>query len=436
MQPTHRAIGLLAIGVPLSLAAVLFDERLWFFGFVYLAAVLVLIGLDCLLTPAWQDFSHRFNAPKIGFIGDSETFELTIMSPHPQRTTQLTILFDLNGDIAPIAELTVVLPPRLEKTVRIDLTAERRGNIEIERLWFRWEGPVKLARSTKTIDVFHTFAVVPNVRSVRKQALRFFSHDAFFGMKSQNQQGDGSEFSALREYVPGLDHRSIDWKQSARHRALVCKEFEAERNHQIIIAFDTGHLMSEPFDGIPKLDHAINAGLLMAYLSLRFGDRVGLFGFDANVNHYAEPVSGTHGFQLLQRVSADFDYHYEETNFTLGLADLMGRLNRRSLIIIFTDFVDTTTAELMIDSIGRLSKRHLILFVSLKDPALHALSNNQPESTRDIARAVVADGILKERQMVFERLRRLGAHCLEAPGRLISIDLVNHYLAIKRQELI
>jgi len=436
MQPTLRSIILLAAGVPLSITAILVDERLWMAGLAYMISVLLLFVLDALMTPIWRSFELEYDAPNIAFIGESEKLTLTLSAPHRERETVLEILCDMDGDIAPIPDMHVGIKPKEVKTVDIILEAQRRGKVKIERLWFGWNGPLNLIRRTISVNVDHTIPVVPNIRAVRKNAIQFFSRDAFFGMKSQKQQGDGSEFSALREYVPGLDHRSIDWKHSARHRALVCKEFEAERNHQIIIAFDTGHLMSEPVEGIPRLDHAISAGLLMAFISLRFGDRVGFFGFDENVRHYAEPVSGTNGYQLLQKISADFDYQLEETNFTLGLADLLGRLNRRSLIIIFTDFVDTTTAELMIESIGRLAKRHLVLFVSIRDLALHALIQTAPTSTQDIARAVVADDILKERQMVFEKIRRLGAHCLEAPGNLIGVDLVNQYMAIKRRELI
>ena len=76
-------------------------------------------------------------------------------------------------------------------------------------------------------------------------------NDAFFGSKVQRQQGDGSEFDALRDYAPGMDPRSIDWKHSARHRSLLSKEFQTERNHQIVLAFDTGQLMSEHLGAIP-----------------------------------------------------------------------------------------------------------------------------------------------------------------------------------------
>jgi len=274
------------------------------------------------------------------------------------------------------------------------------------------------------------------VRAVRSTALAFDSRSAFVGLKVQSMHGEGSDFNALRDYVAGLDHRWIDWKHSARHRRLVCKEFQAEANHNVILAVDTGQLMSEPLDDIPRLDHAVNSGLVLAYMALRTGDRVGLFGFDAHVRLYTDPIADAQAFHRVQQASARLDYHREETNFTLGLADLSACLARRSLIILFTEFVDTVTAELLVENVERLVSRHLVLFVTFQDSALSALADARPRRFDDIARAVVADEFIRDRLVVFERLRRLGVLCLDAPTRPVGIDLVNRYLAVKRRELI
>src|SRR5262249_28603934 len=155
---------------------------------------------------------------------------------------------------------------------------------------------------------------------------------------------------------------------SAKNRKLVSKEFQIERNHQIIFAFDTGRLMLEPINGVARLDHVIKSGLLLAWISLRNGDHVGLFGFDARIRHYVSPSRGLPWFAHLQRAAARLAYHAEETNFTLALADLNARLKRRALIVLFTEFIDTTTAELLLDSVQRIGNRHAIIFVTLRDP--------------------------------------------------------------------
>jgi uncharacterized protein (DUF58 family) len=303
-------------------------------------------------------------------------------------------------------------------------------------VWARWSGPLGLVRRQVRRAVGRRVRVIPNVRAVRQGALSLQGKDALFGARTQRFAGDGSAFEALREHVPGMDHRSIDWKHSARHCRLVSKEFRAERNHQVLMAVDAGRLMSEPLEGIPRLDHALNAALLLGYMSLRAGDRVGVFGFDARARSYAEPVGGVRSFTRLQAVASEIDYRHEETNYTLGLAELAARLSRRSLVVVMTDFVDTIGAELMIENIARLTRRHLVVFAALRDPALARMAHARPDMLTDVYRAVVAADLAREREVVLERLRRLGVHVVDAePGRMATA-LLGRYFDIKRRELI
>jgi uncharacterized protein (DUF58 family) len=280
-------------------------------------------------------------------------------------------------------------------------------------------------------------AVVPDLAPVRAAAFRYFgSREVEAGVQVERFVGGGSEFDALVEWVPGLDHRAISWKASARHRKLLSQEFRAERNHQVVLALDTGHLMAEPLLGLPRLDHAVTAALLLSYVSLRLGDRVGLFGFDRAARAWTEPQGGLGAFARLRAASAALDYSTEETNFTLGLTELSTRLRRRSLVVVFTDFVDTVTAELMIENLGRLARRQLVVFVALRDPALHELALRRPGRPSDLHRAVVAADFVRERERVLARLRRMGIQCLDAAPGTVSTRLVSRYLDIKRRELI
>jgi uncharacterized protein (DUF58 family) len=266
--------------------------------------------------------------------------------------------------------------------------------------------------------------------------LQFFLREAIHGIKTQLQGGEGTEFDALREFMPGFDSRFIDWKHSARHRRLLCKEFRTERNHHVMMAFDTGYLMLEPIEGITRLDHAINAGLALAWVSLQAGDLVGSFGFDAAVRQYVGPSRGLTSLARIERATAELAYHHQETNFTLGLAELNLRLKRRALVILFTDFVDTITAELLIESMQRLANRHVVVFVTQRGSVLENAVEAAPTRFLDVAQAVVAQNFLRERRIVFERLERLGVHCIDVPIRSLASALINRYLMIKQRGLI
>ena len=316
------------------------------------------------------------------------------------------------------------------------ITPLRRGDGRIETLWSRWSGPLGLAWVQRRDALDRPLAVTPNIAGVRDAALRLFSRDAMLGVKAQLETGEGSEFHALKEFQTGMDIRAIDWKQSARHGKLVGREYHSERNHPIMLALDTGRLMCAPLQGIARIDHVINAALLMAFVSLKLGDRVGLFAFDARPRISSGPASGAGAFPLLQKLAAGIDYSTEETNFTLGLTTLAGQLNRRALVVIFTDFADPTSAQLMLENVGRLLRTHLVMFVVLRDLELEELADRQPEEADDISRAVIAGSLLQQREAVLGRLRRAGAQIVEATPDQLGPDLVNTYLDAKRRDLL
>jgi uncharacterized protein (DUF58 family) len=455
--PTTKGVALAAASPLLALAIGAVAPQLWSLSLVYLAIVLVALLIDLASAPSSRSLIATIHPPDLVYVGEPQqiAFDLTLTRGRWPVLVGATVDHDPVLALPPRVEILCPPPPpdgAVTVRTEIPVVSRRRGTAHLETLWLRWDGRYGLMRRQIRKPLGIKLRVVPNIRAVRMAAIALSRQDSILGIKDQRQLGDGSEFDALREYQPGFDRRGIDWKHSARHRRLLSKEFRSERNHQIVIAFDTGHLMREPLGGIhgraigslesgqaealPRLDHAINAGLLLGYASLKGGDRVGLFAFDSRVRAYAQPLGGIDRFPRLQRLTADLEYAAEETNFTLGLATLSQQLKRRSLIVLMTDFVDTVTAELMVENVARLAARHLVLFVTLQDSELREIIGAEPTGTATIARAIVADGLRRERLIVFERLRRLGVQCLEAPHNRIGTDLINRYLAIKQREMI
>jgi len=439
MRPTLRCLIVFLAGIPVALGAVTVHPRLWTVWLAYLGAAITLAGLDALLALPRRKLRVTARVPEQLFIGETGTAVIELSAG--RRGATLEVLAELDDALAPQPATRAALraagprqPARAE--LAITLAPRRRGDHALRAVHARWTGPLGLIENRVAAAIDKRVGVVPNLGLVRAIALRMFSDHSFMtGLKVEKFIGDGSEFEALREFVPGLDHRAIDWKSSARHRKLLCQEFRAERNHQVVLAVDAGQLMAEPVAGVPKLDHAINAAILLGWFCLRTGDRVGLIGFDERVRQWAEPAGGMHTFQRLQAMSAEIDYRRVETNYTLTLAELSTRLRRRSLVVLFTDFLDTVTAELMIDNVTRLARRHLVLFVAVRDPSLESRAAARPHSLSALHEAVVAGDFARERHVVLERLRRVGAHCVDAAPERFSMALVNRYLDIKRREL-
>ncbi|MGM3299115.1 DUF58 domain-containing protein, partial [Bacillus cereus group sp. BC229] len=87
-------------------------------------------------------------------------------------------------------------------------------------------------------------------------------------------RGEGTEYEALAEYQPGMDRRAIDWNASARHVKLLAKEYRVERDNRVVLAIDAGRTMAEPVGGMPRVDRAVSAALLLAYVGLKLNDRI------------------------------------------------------------------------------------------------------------------------------------------------------------------
>jgi uncharacterized protein (DUF58 family) len=432
IRPTRRAVLLFAGVLPLPWLALSVRPGLWPYAFHPAILFLICLAADAALARPRRRVAVAVEIPEAAYIGESVDATVKLRLP-PGRPTLFEAMLDLAGDTESQIEANP-FPIEGRETVRIQ--PHRRGTLTIERLWLRWSGPMGLMEETRRFPIARQVAVMPNTHPARGDSLAVYFRDALYGTKTQRDAGEGAEFEALREYTPGLDPRYIDWKHSARHRKLVGREFRAERNHPVILAFDTGYLMREPVDGIPRLDHGINAALLLGRIALAADDVVGSYSFDSRMRHFLPPGRGVHAFRRLQQASAALAYSADETNFTLGIAELQTRLRRRSLVVLFTEFIDTITAELLVENVRRLSTRHLLMFVTLRDNLLPGMFEAYPATGADVTRAVLAGDFLRERRIVFEKLGRLGIHCIDVRAGQLTTALLNRYLLIKQRGLL
>jgi uncharacterized protein (DUF58 family) len=436
IYPTARAVGLAAIGAPVAAVVALIAPHYWLAGPAWLALTFALVMIDA----------------GLGAFPGQARISLTAPASMPAGSNGealVQVAFERGGAPAWVelaletCDRIVVEPPRGRANLaeriaraRFALRPVRRGRGVLARVWVRWRGALGLVWKQRAETLDRAVLLTLDIQSVKDEAMRLFSRDTPAGARMQRDLGGGSEFHALRDFQIGMDQRQIDWKRSARHGALLVKEHRVERNHPVMLALDCGRLMCEPLAGLPRIDHALNAALLLAYVGLKTGDRVGLFGFGARQTVASGLLSGTGAFAHIQRLAALIDYSPEETNYTLGLTALSAQLGRRSLVVVFTEFADMTSAELMLDNVGRLLRRHLVIFVVLRDEELDSMERQPPESPEDVSRAAVAAALLHERELVVERLRRLGVHVVDAPAERIGPALLSRYLELKRRDLL
>ena len=428
--PSRRAVIVAALGIPLSLLAALAAPGLWAVGLAWTALAVLMVGVDIVLGAGRGSLSLSLATPDDA--GVDRSFEAGLALRFARRTPRL-VEAELEGNA-----FLAVAPSRLsiapgDEQPRFTVTPRRRGEGRLERLWLRWTGPLGMVWIQRVEQLDRNVPILPDIAGLRAEAVRLFRRDNQAGLHFQLDRGAGTEYHALRDFQRGHDPRQIDWKQSGRHGKLIVKEFRIEQNQHIVAVLDTGRLMSEPLLGQARLDRALHAILLLAYVGLKLGDRVGLFAFDSKPRLSSGTVRGLRGFADLQRQAARLDYSTEETNFTLGLTQLAGELEHRSTIVMFTDFSDTTSAELMLENVARLLKRHSVLFVVFRDEELERMRQEEPHSAQDATRAVIADLMQKERDVVLGRLRQMGVELVNVPVTAMNAGLISAYLARKQR---
>jgi uncharacterized protein (DUF58 family) len=433
--PAPRLFGGLALLAIAAAAPALFGGG----GAIY--GALMTLAAVAAAYDALAGFRERITAssarlPTELFVGGDAEAVVLLARRGAARPAPCEVLLETDARFAPSPPMRLALASEGETEVRLPLRPRRRGDAAAAvTLWVRRESPARLWRFVDRFALGAAPSVEQDVRPVREAARRADLRAADRpGLRTRLTPGEGSDFDALREFAPGHDRRAMHWKASARHRRLLVRDFRAEASRQIVIAFDTGRLVSEPLGGVARLDHAVRAALLLAFDATTCGDRLGGFSFGGAPGEWTPPAAGKSAFRAFRSFTATLVARAEETNFTAGLVALGSKLRRRSLVVVMTEFADPTSAELMTDHLGVLAKRHQVVFLAFRDPALERVANEPPRRLVEAAAAAVAYDLVRDRAQVLSKLRRLGVEVLDVAADAAPTALVERYLALKRRE--
>jgi uncharacterized protein (DUF58 family) len=308
MQFTPRLFLLILAAAPLLAATALWPGTVWVAA-IYLLVLGVVAWADWRVSPApgqWR--LHRRHEERLSLAADN-LVELFVTLDGPARPTRVWL-----RDTPPPTFRIVEGEPVLAGTVAAGETARfayhlwppRRGDYAFGDLYLRWESVLGLLRRQARYPAAAPVKVYPNIVDVRKYDLLLRRNRLWeLGLRSTRIFGAGSEFERLRDYTPDDEYRRINWKATARRGKPITMEFETERSQNIYVFLDVGRMMRSPVGEVEKVDFAINAVLLLAYVATQKGDRVGLLTFDDRVINYVAPRSGKVQFrQLMEQLYA------------------------------------------------------------------------------------------------------------------------------------
>ncbi|MFF4633780.1 DUF58 domain-containing protein [Streptomyces griseorubiginosus] len=324
--------------------------------------------------------------------------------------------------------LTVPAGERRRVTTRLRPT--RRGDRQADRVTIRSYGPLRLFSRQGTHKVPWTVRVLPPFTSRKHLPSKLARLRELDGRTSVLTRGEGTEFDSLREYVPGDDTRSIDWRATARQSAVAVRTWRPERDRHILLVLDTGRTSAGRVGDAPRLDASTDAALLLAALASRAGDRVDLLAYDRGVRALVQGRTAKDLLPSLVNAMAPLEPELVETNARGLTATALRTAPRRSLVVLLTSLDAAPIEEGLLPLLPQLTQRHTVLLASVADPhiARMATARGNAEAIYEAAAAAQAQ---TERQRTAEQLRRHGVTVVDATPDDLAPALADAYLALK-----
>jgi uncharacterized protein (DUF58 family) len=437
---TSRFLCLLSLGaIPLLLSAVF---PVLFIATLVANALLILIAIgDFLLTPKAEKAlqAHRESDDILSVLVHN-TVAVQVRNKSV-RTLKFLVRDEPPGDfaIAPATpqQCTMQLESGRGQGFTYDITPPARGDYQFGDIYFRIWGPLGLTQRGGKIIAAAPIAVYPNVRAVGEYELLLRKAQLTrTGTRRARVGGGGREFSSLRDYTSGDEYRTIDWKATARRNRVTSRTYEAERSQDILLLLDTGRLMRQEVAYAQKLDHVINAALLLSHVISEADDRIGVLTFSDTPGEWLSPRRGRAQVASILRHLYAVRAEVVETDFREAFQYLAGHWRKRSLAILFTDIADPESSEMLLKEIMHLARGHLVCVVLVRDPLVSERVRQEPTEPVHAYEKVVAIETLAERQKARLLLENRGILVVDAEPQELSVELVAKYLTVKRRAML
>ena len=349
------------------------------------------------------------------------------------RRLRLRLADELAPSLHPASRRArVTVPPHGKVSARTTLNPQRRGLFTPTEVVLRIEGPLGLAARQGRLRVPGTMRVYPPFKSREEAEIRIDKARILeIGLRSAPGRGGGTEFDALREYTVDDEFRRIDWAATARTGKPIVRTYRPERNQTILLLLDSGRMMAGQVAGVPRLDHAMDAVMMLTAVASRLGDRVGMVAFDQEVRAVVAPGSGRNQLGRVTEAMYALEPELVESDYRGAFASTLGRFRRRSLLVLFTELAEQAVTETVVPVLPLLSRHHLVLVASVTDPAVAAWASSVPTDASSAYRKAAAVAARASRARTVARLRGMGATVVDAePGRLAP-RLADAYLKVK-----
>lgn len=427
--PAQRFFLLLAIPAALALPASIWPNLAYAWWSLLVAILLVALA-DALLSFRPLTLNITRNLDGTLPLGVWREVHLRLSHNHHRRL-QLDV-FDHVPEQARFKDLpqSVEILPGRSSHLTYSVEPLQRGDISFPGVQIRQHSPLGLWRRNRFLKLVDQCRIYPDFAAVSHYMLLARDNRlSQIGIVKKRRRGTGQDFHQLREYRAGDPIRQVDWKASSRTHKLITREYQEERNQEIIFLLDCGYRMRTQDDELSHFDHTLNAILLLSYVALRQGDAVGLGTFSGEPR-WLTPTKGKATLKHMLNLVYDLQPGDLAPDYSHAATRLLAHQRKRALVIVISNIRDEDSDDLH-SAVLLLRKHHLVMLASMREQALDDALDRPVESLQDALRVAAAHDYLQHRQQAFDAFQTSGAMSLDVPPRKFSVAMVNRYLEVK-----
>lgn len=437
MKPSRLLLQLLLawllLGLLAALATILewpraFEIKAVFWSWLALSLTLALLDAYSLRRP--RLVATRALEPHLA-LGVRQQVKIRLENHEPRRLELWLTDFPPSQLQLEGLPVRLELEPEAHARVRYSITPLRRGLAEFDRVCCRLLSGWRLWEKNYYYGEAQQSKIYPNYKPLFRSS--FVGSDQLYtdlGLQLRQRRGEGTDFHQLRDFRVGDSLRQVDWRATARFQKPISREYQEERDQQVVFLLDCGRRMRARDGEISHFDHALNALLISAFVALRQGDSVGLLSF-AGQSRWVAPIKGRFQISHLLDQIYDLDSSPATSDYLDVAQQLMTRQPRRSLVILISSLEPQDRDDLA-SAARLLSQHHLVMVASMRQQVLTDTLADEVATIDDALRYCGVSHHLQEQAAMYAQLRSDNIIVADTPPAYMHSTLINEYMALKR----
>lgn len=330
----------------------------------------------------------------------------------------------------------LVIPAKGAAIHSYSILSPKRGIFSFGVLNLKVAGRLQLFSWHFKIAIPQELKVFPDLTKIKSGRLARFIGSETAGLRRQKMFGVGGELAELREFVQGDDYRKINWKVTAHRGKPIVNQYEPEKDQNVFMLFDTGRLLfDQSNERDSRFDHILDSAILLAFNIQEYGDMLGAFSFNCKIERFVPFGKGHYHLQLLINQLYDLKAVMVESDYREAFSFLQTKINKRCLIFVYTDLLDSESSKDLINYLKIISRHHLVVCVLSHQSNIGKILENPITDEKSAFLKGTALELLAEREGLKRTLTSSGIKILEVNPSNIRRSVVEHYIYLKDRGL-